>query len=72
MTRKWSDVFRHIIDCHEEESESHRRWRILEKDEAFDFIRHILVAETRAVGQDQKDSARPLEDLCMTLRPDFR
>jgi hypothetical protein len=37
-----------IIDGYEEGSESRRRWRIVEKDKAFDFIRHKLVAETRA------------------------
>ena len=47
-TRKWSDVFRHIIEGYEEGSENRRRWRIVEKDKAFDFIRHKLVAETRA------------------------
>ena len=47
-TRKWLNVFQHIIDGYEEGSESRRRWRIVEKDKAFDFIRHKLVAETRA------------------------
>jgi hypothetical protein len=46
--RKRSDVFRHIIEGYEGGSESRRRWQIVEKDTAFDFIRHKLAAETHA------------------------
>ena len=41
-------MFGHIIAGYEEGSENRRRWRIVEKDRAFDFIRRKLVAETRA------------------------
>jgi integrase len=46
--RKWSDVFRHIINGYRAGTECQRRWSIAEKDRAYDYIRHKLVAETRA------------------------
>jgi integrase len=45
--RTWGDVFSHIIDGYDEETESHRRWQIAEKDRAYDSIRNKPVAETR-------------------------
>jgi integrase len=45
-TRKWADVFRHVIEDYKVGSECSRRWLIEEKSKSYDIIRHKVVAET--------------------------
>jgi integrase len=44
-TRTWQDVMEHIVQ--RKTDETHRRWSVAIKDENFNCIRHLTVAETR-------------------------